>query len=144
VALLLIPFVGGVAAWVAARWSVTACRWLALASALAGLGLAIGVWAADFHGWGLISGLGASAAGGFVREFNVPWIPQAGIRFHLGVDGLSLIMLMLTFAMVALAVLVCSISNCCWPPPRSRASSWPWTSFCSTSSSNSCSSRSSS
>ena len=33
------------------------------------------------------------------------WIPQAGIRFHLGVDGLSLIMLMLNFALVAVAVL---------------------------------------
>jgi NADH-quinone oxidoreductase subunit M len=117
VLLLVIPFAGGVAAWLAARWSVTACRWSALAASLASLGLAMSLWARHFGGLAgaAVAGTASStsgapgqataAANAFVLHFDVPWIPQAGIRFHLAVDGLSLIMLMLTFAVVTLALL---------------------------------------
>ena len=30
------------------------------------------------------------------EEVNWNWIPQAGIRFHLGIDGLSLLLVLLT------------------------------------------------
>ncbi len=110
VLLIVIPFAGGVVAWIAARWSLDACRWTALAATLAGLGLSISLWANHFwHAAATVGGAGegsaALAARSFVVTFDVPWIPQAGIRFNLGADGLSLIMLMLTFAMVALAIL---------------------------------------
>ena len=100
VLLLVIPFAGGVLAWLAARWSAVACRWTALAASLAGLGLAVSLWVHHFRG-----SAGAATAGPFVQHYDVPWIPQAGIRFHLAIDGLGLIMLMLTFAVVALALL---------------------------------------
>jgi NADH-quinone oxidoreductase subunit M len=111
--LLIIPFVGGAIAWPLARWSAAACRWVALAAALAGLGLAIGLWAQNFGGGYNPVGAPAGAPNlpstlqvvPFVYDLNAPWIPQAGIRFHLAADGLSLIMLMLTFAVVALALL---------------------------------------
>jgi len=120
VLLIAIPFAGGLLAWLAARWSVAACRWVALAASLAGLGLAVVLWARYFTGSGTgveaaaasagstAGTAGAAAAPGadaFVLHFDVPWIPQAGIRFHLAIDGLSLIMLMLTFAVVTLALL---------------------------------------
>jgi NADH-quinone oxidoreductase subunit M len=108
VLLLVIPFVGGIAAWVAARWNASAGRWVALAAVLGSLGLAISLWARYFHSSGAtLSGPRPSVldVNAFALDFDVPWIPQAGIRFHLAVDGLSLIMLMLTFAVVALALL---------------------------------------
>jgi NADH-quinone oxidoreductase subunit M len=115
VALLVIPFAGGVAAWVASRWNVLACRWISLAASLAGLGLAIGVWARHFSAGLNGSGAIGGSPGPFVVDFDVAWIPQAGIRFHLGADGLTLIMLMLTFAMTTLALLSS------WTSVRSRA-----------------------
>ncbi len=105
--LLAIPFAGGIVAWVAARWSAAACRWVALASAVAGLGLAVGLWAQHYHMWGAAVPSRSIYVEPvpFFSELDVPWIPQAGIRLHLAADGLSLVMLMLTFVIVAVAVL---------------------------------------
>lgn len=40
-------------------------------------------------------------------EFRAPWIPSLGISFHLGLDGLSLAMILLT-AGLGLAAVLCS------------------------------------
>jgi NADH-quinone oxidoreductase subunit M len=105
VLLIAIPLAGGAIAWLANRWSTLACRWIALASGLAGLGLAISLWARYFAGTGDFSPEGLGGGAEFVQQVDVSWIPQVGIRFHLGVDGLGLIMLMLTFTLVTLGVL---------------------------------------
>src|SRR5690606_26657312 len=39
------------------------------------------------------------------EEFQVDWIPRFGISFHLGLDGLSLLMLLLTGLLGVMAVL---------------------------------------
>ena len=39
------------------------------------------------------------------EEVNWGWIPQFGIRFHLALDGLSLVLLLLTFLLGVMAVL---------------------------------------
>ena len=41
----------------------------------------------------------------WLYEFNRDWIPQFGIRFHLAVDGLSLMLLLLTFFLGVMAIL---------------------------------------
>lgn len=103
VLLLIIPVVGGLVAWSVSRWREGASRWVALLAVLASLALALSLWIRNSGGAG---GEGAfPAADSFVYEFDVPWIPQVGIRFHLAADGLSLVMLMLTFAVVALTLL---------------------------------------
>ncbi len=96
--LVIIPLAGGFLAWILGRSYPRWSRWTALAASLGGLGLSSGIWARHF------SGSGTGAGGGWVEELDVSWIPQLGVRFHLAVDGLSLIMLMLTFALTALAV----------------------------------------
>ena len=96
--LVIIPLAGGFLAWLLARWDPRWSRWMALASSIGGLGLTFAVWARHFLGSPAI------ATGMWVEQTNVAWIPQLGVRFHLAVDGLSLIMLMLTFALTALAV----------------------------------------
>ena len=101
--LVALPIAGGLASWFAARWKTGVCRWIALSTSLVGLALAISLWARHFGGGGTVDGSGLGHL--MLQEIDLPWIPQAGIRFHLAVDGLSLIMLMLTFALVAVAVL---------------------------------------
>jgi NADH-quinone oxidoreductase subunit M len=114
VLLIAVPFAAGLLAWLVSRRNRAACRWIALAGSLAGLGLSVWLWVRYFAGTATAgasagSGAGASAAGPgsnpFVLQLDVPWIPQAGIHFHLGIDGLGLIMLMLTYAVAALALL---------------------------------------
>ena len=93
--LILIPLAAGVLAWAVARWSVPACRWIALIAMVADLALTLSLWIANSHA-------------GFSTWFAQAawdWIPQFGIRFHLAVDGLSLLLLMLTFFLGALSVL---------------------------------------
>ncbi|MEM4658673.1 MAG: NADH-quinone oxidoreductase subunit M, partial [Candidatus Methanosuratincola sp.] len=43
--------------------------------------------------------------GGMQFEVKVPWIPSLGVSFHLGVDGISLFLILLTTFVMPLAVL---------------------------------------
>ncbi len=98
VLLIAIPLAGGLLAWLLSRWSEQWPRWTALATSAAGFGLALSVWVRHFTG-GAVPG-----SGRWLEQIDAAWIPSAGIHFHLAVDGLSLIMLMLTFALIALSV----------------------------------------
>lgn len=71
----------------------TGSRNLALATALANL--AVSIFASiSFNGDGSMN-----------HEFNVAWLPQAGISFSLGMDGVSLLMVLLTNLLAPLIVL---------------------------------------
>jgi len=95
---VIVPLVGGFLAWALSGWDARVSRWTALASSLVGFGLALAVWVRHFTGSATVT------SGRWLQQTDVAWIPQLGIRFHLAVDGLSLIMLMLTFVLTALAV----------------------------------------
>ncbi len=82
--LIFLPFIGGVLAWLAGRWSRSLPRWIALVTLIVHLGLGVGVW------------LSAPTAGGWMIEVNLPWIPAFGISYHLALDGLSLLLVLLT------------------------------------------------
>ena len=43
-----------------------------------------------------IIAMGLSAPGGFRFEQKMLWLPQAGISYHLGMDGISLLLILLT------------------------------------------------
>jgi NADH-quinone oxidoreductase subunit M len=96
--LVIIPLGGGFLAWFLSRWDPLWARWAALASSLSGFGLALALWVQHFTGSAAVPG------GKWLEQTDVAWIPQLGVRFHLAIDGLSLIMLMLTFVLTALAV----------------------------------------
>ncbi|HLI85514.1 MAG TPA: NADH-quinone oxidoreductase subunit M [Bryobacteraceae bacterium] len=87
--LLIILGAGALAAMVAARWRPAACRSIALAAVLADLGIMLGIW----------------VRGGGTRAVDLAWIGQFGIHFRLEIDGLSLLLLLLTFLLGAIAVL---------------------------------------
>ncbi len=97
--LIAILLAAGVLAWVAARWSPAAARWIALVACCADLALGLGVWLRHLGYVRLL------APNGWIEQVDVPWIAHFGIRFHLALDGLSLLLVMLTFFLGAISVL---------------------------------------
>jgi NADH-quinone oxidoreductase subunit M len=85
--LIAVPFAAAVLAWLAGQRSRTWPRWIALAGIAVDLGLAIAIWARAGA---------ASAADPWLVDLNLPWIDALGIRFHLALDGLSLLLILLT------------------------------------------------
>ncbi len=88
--LIAIPAVTGLLAWVLARFSPLAARWACLAGLALDVLLCLPIW------WSQAGRPLITPRGAWLVELSWPWIPQAGIRFHLGVDGLSLVMVLLT------------------------------------------------
>jgi len=83
------------------RRSVGECRWLALATTLATLAVSAGLFVA--HGDG--------QSGWLLRE-DADWIPSFGIRYTLALDGISLLLVLLTAFLHTIAVLIA------WPEQR--------------------------
>lgn len=106
--LLFIPFIGGAACWLVGRGNSAgaAPRWIAFASMALVFIPALWVWAtSDFS----LAGVGGNAPH-WLSEISGAWIPAFGIDFHLGLDGLSVIMVMLAGLLGMLAV-ACSWSQ---------------------------------
>src|ERR1700733_13148258 len=93
--LILIPLIGGALSLLVARSNAQASRWIALAATGIGLVLTASLW------------FGGAAVPGsrWMYEWDQAWIPQLGIRFHLAMDGLSLVLLLLTFLLGVMSVL---------------------------------------
>jgi NADH-quinone oxidoreductase subunit M len=87
--LIAVLVAGGVIAWFLGGRNPCWPRWVALAACAIDLALVLGWWRQA------ASGL-AAAGMAWLTEFNLPWVPQLGIRFHLALDGLSLLMVLLT------------------------------------------------
>lgn len=105
--LILIPLIGGLAAWIAARWSNTSARWASLAALTLDSVLLGSLWSGTAARLSLMRGT-------WLAELNAPWIPQLGIGIHLAVDGLSLVLVALTLFLGILSVL------CSWTEIRAR------------------------
>jgi NADH-quinone oxidoreductase subunit M len=96
--LTLLPLAGGLAVLLAGR-SRAVARALALLVGLASLGIALDLW----HSF-------SPATPGFQYEVLRNWAPSLGMAYHVGVDGLGVLMLVLS-AMVVLMSLAASWSN---------------------------------
>jgi NADH-quinone oxidoreductase subunit M len=97
--LILILLVGGLLAWFLGNRSSAGARWTALAALGLDLALGLVLWAwypsqADFPERGV-----------WFVEGQWPWIPQFGISIHLAMDGLSLLLVLLTLFLGLMAVL---------------------------------------
>ena len=92
--LLVILFAAGILAEIAARWDALLSRLIALTAIGVDFVLTAGLWSVK-----------ASAQQKWIEEVDWNWIPGFGIHFHLAVDGLSLLMLMLTFFLGIVSVL---------------------------------------
>ena len=76
-----------------------AARWIALAGALLELAIACLCWLAA-------SVPASSAPPGYFLHENLPWIPELGIRYTVGMDGISLLLVILTALVTIVAMLV--------------------------------------
>jgi NADH-quinone oxidoreductase subunit M len=103
--LILIPFIGGLLCWQSERFGLNVPRWVALISMSLVLVLSCWLWLQGDY-----TLAGATGHSGWQEEFQAPWIPRFGISFHLGLDGLSLLMVMLTGLLGVMAV-ACSWSE---------------------------------
>ena len=102
--LILIPFLGGLLAWQGERLGTHVPRWVALLTMTLVFGLGLQLWFGhDFH----LNTFGADGAPTWVLEFKRPWIERLGVSFHLGLDGLSVLMLLLTGGL-GLGAVICS------------------------------------
>ena len=102
--LILIPLIGGLLSWRADRLSRGAPRVVALATMLVALGLSLWLWATnDFSYTG--AGFSAGAAPQWTLEYRAAWIPAFGASFHLGLDGLSMLLIVLTNLLGVMAVI---------------------------------------
>ncbi len=98
--LILIPFIGGLLSWQADRFSHRAPRWIALATMGITLILSVQLWLEG--NYSLVNPQGIPQ---WQSVFFMPWIPSLGIDFHLAIDGLSLLMVVLTAIMGAFSIL---------------------------------------
>jgi len=98
VLLLLIPFLAGLLAWQGERAGNNVPRYVALAASLAVIALAIETWCTGTFSYDPVSPAWQS-------EFKTGWIERFGISFHLALDGLGLLMVLLTGVLGVIAVL---------------------------------------
>lgn len=94
--LILVPVIGALIAAASERLSQQAPRWVSLAALAVELALAITL--------ALGAPGSAGVPAGWLAQLDWPWIPQLGITFRLDLDGLSLILILLTVGLTVLAV----------------------------------------
>ena len=104
--LVLIPLLGGLLCWQSDRLSNTVPRWIALLSMLLLFGLSLMLWTQG--NYSLAGAIGDAPQ--WQMQLKLPWIERFGIHFQLGLDGLSLAMIILTGFIGVLSVL-CSWSE---------------------------------
>jgi NADH-quinone oxidoreductase subunit M len=97
--LIFVPLIAGALAAVAARWSPLAARAISLAAVTLDFFLALRLWV------GHASAISLTSPGVWLDQLDWSWIPEFGVRFHLAVDGLSLLLLVLTFFLGIVSVL---------------------------------------
>ncbi|WP_237387382.1 NADH-quinone oxidoreductase subunit M [Xenorhabdus sp. Sc-CR9] len=100
--LILLPFIGGLLCWQAERFGTRMPRWIALLAMGLTLLLSLHLWLQG--GYTLTNPQGIPQ---WQSEFLLPWIPRFGISIHLALDGLSLLMVVLT-ALLGLMAILCS------------------------------------
>jgi NADH-quinone oxidoreductase subunit M len=83
---------GALAAWIGGRVHRNAPRWISLAALAAHFGVLIAIWS-------------GARGGPWIADLRVPWVPELGISFHLALDGLSVLLLLLTQGLGVAAVL---------------------------------------
>jgi NADH-quinone oxidoreductase subunit M len=101
-----ILLVGGLTCWLVAQRYPLMGRWIALVSVIIAFLMPVG--------WYAQNASNITAAKNWLIDYQVNWIPAFGISFHLAMDGLSFIMILLTFLLGLLSVL------CSWNEIREK------------------------
>ncbi|RPI62705.1 MAG: NADH-quinone oxidoreductase subunit M, partial [Planctomycetaceae bacterium] len=104
IAMLIIPIAAGLLAWPIGHYRPTLGRWICLLALLANLCLSVSVW----------TQAGAAGASTWLAQVSYAWIPQFGIRFTLAMDGMSLLLVVLTNFLGIMGVM------CSWESVKNR------------------------
>ena len=97
--LIAILMSGGVVAWLLTRWSVMLARWISLIAVGICFLVVLNFWLTHLPTLDVVEST-------WVLQFQQTWIPALGISLSFALDGLSLLMLLLTFLLGILAVLI--------------------------------------
>lgn len=98
--LIFIPILAAPLAWMGQQWSRNAPRWIAIGALSVDFLMTLLLWSQDHSAQ-------ASGHGSWLFESHTGWIPRWGISLHLGLDGLSEILILLT-AFIGLVAIVAS------------------------------------
>ncbi len=98
--LILLPAIAGLAAYLAGRKSAAAGRWIALVATLAQFLLVVGLWIRHAPGTALEN------RGDWLLSQRTEWIPDLGISWFVALDGLSMLLVVLTAFVGLLAVII--------------------------------------
>lgn len=96
--LIVILMVGGLLAWLSKKIHPVLPRWIALFALLLNLAVVVYIW--------LTTPTATLGISPWLQRYEADWIPQWGISFSLALDGLSLLMLLLTFFLGLIAVVI--------------------------------------
>lgn len=99
ITILLVLLAGGVLAWLLGAVNQSLPRWIALIALLVDFVLLVGFWAGS-------SGSTAPEGSSWMASVHYDWIPQVGMSFHLAMDGISLVMTLLTMFLGTVSVIV--------------------------------------
>lgn len=97
--MILILMAGGILAWIAGKTNGLLSRWISLLAVAIDFIISIGLW------WTHKINLTTGVVPQWMEEIDWNWIPQFGIHFHLALDGLSLLLILLTMFLGLLSVL---------------------------------------
>jgi NADH-quinone oxidoreductase subunit M len=95
--LILTPLIGGLLAGFSGRRNGGLPRWLSLGCLAIDLALVLVLCATHYSAAVTLNGT-------WLAQIDWPWIPQLGIRLHLGLDGLSLLLILLTIGLGVMSV----------------------------------------
>lgn len=93
IAIVIILLIGGVLAWSAQRINDSWPRWISLSVLLLVFVITAPVW---FYSHG--------STGQWLLEYRADWIPAVGISLHLAIDGLGLVLVLLTLFLGIISV----------------------------------------
>src|SRR5215471_15695851 len=93
--MIVILLTGGILCWIAGKQNALLIKSIALISTLAVFILQLGLY----------SKFKTPPNPNWLIDYNTPWIPSFGIHFHLALDGLSMLLILLTGFLGFLAVL---------------------------------------
>src|SRR3954465_4964262 len=103
--MISILLIGGILCWIVAKWNSSLVKWIALLATVIDLILVFNIWLQE---------RAVQTTDTWFINYQVPWIPSFGISFHLALDGLSTLMVVLCFFLGTLAVL------CSWKEIQQR------------------------
>ncbi len=96
--LIILLLVAGIMAWASERRGPQWPRWISLGALAIDLILGLSLWKAGGDPFDMTPG------GAWIAELSAQWIPRFGISLHLAMDGLSLLLVLLTLFLGLMSV----------------------------------------